>query len=360
MDLIDSLKQIAKNAERQKDKILTEEATKQALVVPFIRALGYDVYNLDEVVPEFTSDHGIKKGEKVDYAIFKDSKPIILIECKKYGVNLEQKAPSQLYRYYSVTDARIGIVTDGVKYSFYTDIEKQNTMDERPYMEIDLSKLDELQIPELKKLAKSTFDLETALETASELKYTKAIRREIASLLENPDRDFVKYFTSLVYDGRFTQGVQEQFTPIVKKAFKEYLREEINKKLNTAFSKETEDSSKENENQKDEVEANESATNDRGIVTTEEEIEGYHIVKSIVREVVSSDRIYHRDTKSYMGILLDDNNRQPICRLHLNTSSWSITFFDENKNEEKVSINSLDDIYKYSEKLKLAVKSYDK
>jgi hypothetical protein len=355
MDLIDQLQSLSQNIERQKDKMLTEEATKNAFVMPFIRALGYDVFNPDEVVPEFTADHGIKKGEKVDYAIFMDEKPTILFECKKFGVNLDQKAPSQLYRYYSVTDAKIGIVTDGSKYNFYTDLEEPNKMDDRPYMEIDLLNLDETLIPQLKKLTKSAFDLEMALETATELKYTKAIRRKISELLDNPNRDFVKYFTSLVYDGRFTQNVQEQFTPIVKKAFKQFIREQINDRLETALSEDQEE-----EVMEEEKSANESEeSKESRIETTEEEIEGFHIVKSIVREVVDPDRVHHRDTISYMGILLDDNNRQPICRLHLNGSQWYISLFDEDKNEDKIQIDSLNDIYKYSEKLKTASKSYD-
>lgn len=354
MDLIDQLESLANNIERQKDKMLTEEATKNAFVMPFIRALGYDIFNPDEVVPEYIADHGIKKGEKVDYAIFIEGDPTILIECKKFGVNLNQKVPSQLYRYYSVTDAKIGIVTDGAKYNFYTDLEEPNKMDDRPYMELDLMNLEKGMIPQLKKLTKSAFDLDLALETATELKYTKAIRRKIADLLENPDRDFVKFFTSLVYDGRFTKKVKEQFTPIVKKAFNQYLRRQIDNRLETAFPEEETETIEES-NEKE----NEKFDGKNGIETTEEEIEGYHIVKSIVREVVAPERVVHRDTKSYMGILLDDNNRQPICRLRFNSSQKYLSLFDEDKNEEKVSIEQLNDIYNHKEQLKVAAKSYD-
>ena len=354
MDLIDQLESLAKNIEKQKDKMLTEEGTKNAFVMPFIKALDYDIFNPDEVVPEFTADYGVKKGEKVDYAIFMDEKPIILIECKKFGVDLNLKAPSQLYRYYSVTDAKIGIVTDGAKYNFYTDLEETNKMDDRPYMELDLLNLEKNMIPQLKKITKSAFDLDLALETATELKYTKAIRREIAELLENPDRDFVKFFTSLVYDGRFTKNVKEQFTPIVKKAFNQYLRKQIDNRLETAFPENDAEPMEDSAN-----DSNEEVESNDGIVTTQEEIEGYHIVKSIVTEVVDPERVVYRDTKSYMGILLDDNNRQPICRLRFNTSQKYLSLFDENKNEEKVSIKKLNDIYSHKEQLRLAAQSYD-
>ncbi|WP_421773112.1 type I restriction endonuclease [Gracilimonas sp.] len=347
MDLIDQLQSISNNIEKQKDKVLTEEATKNAFVMPFIKALGYDVFNPDEVVPEFTSDVGIKKGEKVDYAIFIDGKPAILFECKKLQVDLKAKAPSQLYRYYSVSEAKLGIVTDGRHYHFYSDLEESNKMDDKPYMELDLLNIDEHLIPQLKKISKGTFDLDATLETAVELKYTKAIKREIASLLEEPTKEFVKFFTSLVYDGRFTSNTEEQFTPIVKKAFNQFIREKINAKIDSAFDEEEQ-----------EIEEEEIELSDDGIETTEEEIEGYHIVKAIVSEVVDPKRVVHRDTKSYMGILLDDNNRQPICRLHFNTGNWQITLFDEEKNDRKVSIESLNDIYKHANQLRKAAKSY--
>ncbi len=96
----------------------TEEATKNALVMPFIAALGYDVFNPKEVVPEFTADVGTKKGEKVDYAIMRDGETIILIECKKANGDLSQENMSQLHRYFTVTKARITILTNGIHYRY--------------------------------------------------------------------------------------------------------------------------------------------------------------------------------------------------------------------------------------------------
>lgn len=347
MDLMESLQSIANNIEKQNGKVLTEEATKNAFVMPFIKSLGYDVFNPDEVVPEFTADHGIKKGEKVDYVIMMNGDPTILIECKCYGNDLNKRAPSQLYRYYSVTKAKIGIVTDGQHYHFYTDLEEENKMDDRPYMELDLLDLDSIPQTQLKKLTKLSFDIDTALETATELKYTKEIRRKIKELIEDPTRDFVKLFASQVYDGRFTKKAQEQFTPIVKKAFKQFVRMQINNRIESAIVKEEVEDDPE-----------ESKNGNKEIVTTEEEIQGYHIVRAIVSEVIDPARVTHRDVKSYFGILIDDNNRQPVCRLHLNTSQWYISLFDEEKNKQKIEIESLDNIYKYGNQLKSTALSY--
>ena len=158
------------------DHLETEEATKNALVMPFIRALGYDVFNPKEVVPEFTADVGTKKGEKVDYAVKVDEQPVMLFECKHAGANLSVNHASQLFRYFHVTDARIGVLTNGIVYRFFTDLEESNKMEERPFLEFDVLDYDEQQIEELKKLRKESFDLEEMLSTAHDLKYRKALK----------------------------------------------------------------------------------------------------------------------------------------------------------------------------------------
>jgi len=128
------------------------------------------------------------------------------------------------------------------------------------------------------------------------------------------------------------------------------IREKVNDRLKSALDVEKEEADKEAENEV-------SKKKDNGIVTADDEIEGYNIVKAIVREVVDVKRIFMRDTKSYCGILFDDNNRKPVCRLHFNTPQKSISLFTQ-KEEDRVSIDSVDDIFKYSERLKEKVKEY--
>ena len=149
--------------------------------------------------------------------------------------------------------------------------------------------------------------------------------------------------------GRFTTSVREQFTEFVKKAFQQFVRERVSSRLRNALEQEAV-SVGSLEDVETEVEAQEVLED--GIETTEEELEGYHIVKAIVRQVVAPERIVHRDTKSYMGILLDDNNRRPICRLRFNHSQKYIGLFDEGRVESKQVLEKLDDIYKYAEQLK--------
>lgn len=117
MDFIDRINELAARIPKQLDYCTTEEATKNALVLPFINALGYDIFNPTEVLPEFTADVGIKKGEKVDYAILQNGKPIMLFECKWSGADLSKAHVSQLYRYFNVVpDVRFGILTNGIRH----------------------------------------------------------------------------------------------------------------------------------------------------------------------------------------------------------------------------------------------------
>ncbi|MEA3434937.1 MAG: type I restriction enzyme HsdR N-terminal domain-containing protein [Thermodesulfobacteriota bacterium] len=335
------------------DLLETEEATKNALVMPFIDALGYDIFNPKEVIPEFTADVGTKKGEKVDYAIMQDGEVIILIECKQANSDLNEENISQLFRYFTVTKARIAILTNGIHYRFFSDLDEKNKMDARPFLDLDMQNIRENLLDEVRKLAKERFDLDRMLSTANELKYTSAIKKTLSLQVEKPDDEFVRFFFNATNSGsRFTATAKEQFAVFVQKAFQQFIRESVSDRLRSALQKE-DDKEKKIEEQE------ELAQNENGIVTTEDELEGFQIVRAIICQKVKPNRIAHRDTKSYFGILLDDNNRKPICRLYFNTTQKYIGLFNKNKKETKQPINELTDIYKHTEQLLEAACCYD-
>ena len=356
MDLIDSIKGIASRIPKQMDHIQTEEATKNAFIMPFISALGYDVFNPLEVIPEFTADIGTKKGEKVDYAIKKDNDIIILIECKWSGADLHKDHASQLYRYFSATEARFAILTNGIDYEFYSDIDEPNKMDAKPFFSFNILHFEDHQINELKKFTKSAFSLEDILTTASTLKYTGAIKKILDEELKNPSEAFVRFFTAKIYDRRLTQQVIEQFTHIVKEARIQFINEQINERLKSALS------ANEAVNEIEQVQESDVAIENQpekdGIVTTQDEIDGYNIVKAILYETVDVERVIMRDTKSYCGILLDNNNRKPICRLHFNYSQKYLGVIT-GKNEERIELDSINDIFKYAERIKSTIREYE-
>lgn len=361
MDFIEQLRVLSARIEEQKDVIQTEEATKTAFVMPFINLLGYDVFNPREVVPEYTADVGVKQGEKVDYAIFKDENAIMLIECKKYGEDLSDVHTTQLFRYFSAVHARFAVLTDGVLYRFYTDLEETNKMDIKPFLEFNMFDIQPTLANELKRFTKSAFNLDQNISAASDLKYTKEIKQILMEQLEAPHTEFVRFFLSTVYSGVKTQSVMEQFTEIVRRALHQFLNEQLNYRLQSAIK---EENTAEDTNEVDDID--ESIEEDSNIVTTEEELEGYYIVKSIVREVVDPERIFHRDTVSYMGIILDDSRKKPICRLYFNSDTKYLGLLDsENlgsgglKRFDRVELRGVDDIYNYAEALKLTAQSYD-
>jgi predicted type IV restriction endonuclease len=355
MDFKDQIKQLGDRVAKMLPQIQTEEATKTSLTLPFIQILGYDIFNPSEVNPEFIADIGIKKGEKVDYAIMKNGEPIILIECKHH---LEKLDPhnSQLFRYYHTSKARFGLLTNGLHYRFYTDLVEPNKMDEKPFFEFSLTEIKEAEVDELKKFHKSYFDIESIFTTASELKYSSEIKALLSKEFKEPSEAFVKFFISHVYDGKAMPKIVSQFTEIVKKSINQLISDMINDRLKSALAKEAE-----TEKQRVVEETSKKEEDDsKSIETTEEEKEGYMIVKSILRKRVDAKRIIGRDTKTYYGILLDDNNRKPLCRLWFNGHKKYLVLFDHAKNEVKHELHSLDEIFNHHEALLKSIDLYEK
>lgn len=355
MDFKDEIKLFGERVEKLKNQIQTEEATKNAFIMPFIKALGYDVFDPLEVVPEFVADIGIKKGEKVDYAIVKNGEPTILIECKHWGEDLNPHN-SQLFRYFHTTAAKFGILSNGIIFRFYTDLEEKNKMDEKPFLEFNVTDIKDNQVEELKKFHKSYFDIDNIVTTASELKYMNQLKGFINVEFQNPTEGFVRHFAKQIYQGTLTAKVMEQFTLLTKKSIQQYINDLITERLKSALKKENDDDQKSTEQ---EAALAVDATTESKVDTTPEELEGFMIVKTILRQKISSSRICHRDAQSYFAILLDNNNRKTICRLYLSGNKKYFAFIDEQKKEVKKEITTLDDIFNYAEMLHKIVATYD-
>lgn len=353
MDFKDEIKQLADRVAKMKDKILTEEATKNAFIMPFINCLGYDIFNPLEVVPEFIADIGIKKGEKVDYAILKNDKPIILIECKHWSADLDPHN-SQLFRYFHTTTAKFGILTNGIMFRFYTDLIEHNKMDDKPFFEFRIDDIKDMQIEKLKEFHKSYFSLESIINTASELKFMSELRNLIVQEISEPSDEFTRFFAKSVYPSIVTPKVLEQFRGLVKRSFSQYVNDAISDRLKSALATDQQVAA---ELQKEELTA--APSDENKIVTTEEEREAFYIIKAIVGARVKASRIYMRDKETYCGILLDDNNRKPVCRLHYNGKRKTISFFDTDT-EEKVVIENNSGLYDHASRFINVIDKYEK
>ncbi len=356
MELKLKLEQLHQRVNGLKDQIQTEEATKTAFVMPFIQILGYDIFNPTEVVPEFIADIGTKKGEKVDFVIKKEDEPILIIECKNWKENADAHN-SQLHRYYHVSKARFGVLTNGIIYNFYTDLEQPNIMDEKPFFTINLDDLKDNSIKVLENFTKSGYNLESILDSAEALKYIKAIRKEFEKEIENPSDELVRLLVNRFFEKPLTANRMITFKEYAKRALSISISESISSRLKSALvindNIETEKAVVSTVN----IDQN---TDVSKVITTEEELEAFQIVKAILRERISSDRIAYRDTQSYFGILLDDNNRKPICRFHFGTNRKLIELFHKGKDSgEKIILDSLDGIYSHRNELHQTVENYN-
>jgi len=342
----EKIKSFVSRVETLKDNVLTEEATKTSLIMPFFSLLGYDVFNPIEFVPEFVADVGIKKGEKVDYAIVLNGEPVILIEAKSVSEKLE-KHDSQLFRYFGTTKAKFAILTNGITYRFYTDLDEPNKMDGTPFLNIDLLDLRDSDIAELKKFEKTSFDVENIINTASDLKYCGMIKQFLKAEFSSPSDEFAKLILSTgIYSGRFTQTIMDKFKPIVKKSITQYINELVNDKIKNALNIDGE-AIPQGEIVDDIPEAPETD----GIITTEDELQAYYIVKSILGEVVDINRVTYKDTVSYFGILIDGKVTRWICRVFLKENVQYIIIPDGNENI-KYPLENISDIYKLADALK--------
>ena len=316
--------------------------------MPFFRILGYDVFNPNEFMPEFVADVGLKKGEKVDYAIKLDNEPVILVECKSINEKLE-KHDSQLYRYFGTTTAKFAILTNGIVYRFYTDIDELNKMDEAPFLEINLLDLRDEQIVKLQHFTKENFDKDAIYDSAEGLKNEAQIRQILKDEIDNPSEELVKFILGKgVYNRAKTQSVIEKYTPIVKNAFDYIIKDLLSKKIETAFANTEPTTASEPPSDNDNTNISDKFENT--IVTTEEELEAYYIVKAILSKNINVDRITYSDKESYFAIILDNRITKWLCRIYIKKNKKYIAIV-ENGEKIKYPIENISDIYDYADKL---------
>ncbi|WP_270215281.1 type I restriction endonuclease [Clostridium butyricum] len=353
MDIKEKLYTLSERAEKIIEQIKSEEGTKQSLILPFFQILGYDVFNPLEFCPEFDADYGIKKGEKVDYAIIIDNEPTILVEAKQCNDNLD-KHGSQLFRYFNSSKAKFGVLTNGIKYRFFTDLDETNKMDLKPFFEVNLLNLNDTQISYLKNFQRDSLDVTSILSTAEELKYSNLIKDFLKQQLSSPSEDFANFILSNIYDGRKTANVVEKFLPIIKKAYNQL----INETLSTKFAETLKvDSKSEKETTSQENDLLDINSTVNKIITTAEELEAFAIIKSILRPTINPNDITYKDTETYFGILYKNNTRKWICRLYLGAKK-SIVFPTEDKKQERFYLDTINDIYSYEDQLKSLVEKF--
>ncbi len=301
MDFIDEIRQFSEKAKNVISHLKTEEATKTALILPFLQILGYNVFDPLEVVPEYTADVGTKKGEKVDYAIMVGGKPAILIEAKPVTDSLAGHG-TQLFRYFTTTPAKFAILTNGLVYKFFSDLQEPNKMDDQAFLEFNIIEPREALVAEVKKFHKETFNADDLFSAAANLKYSTQIRSIFESELKEPSDEFLRFLLRDVHPGKITQGVLEKFRPLVKRTIGVYLSEMIGEKLKSAIATTMETEKRVAAEAETTEVADEDASKPK-IMTTLEELEAFYTIKSILREVVDTKRITYKDTARFSSTI---------------------------------------------------------
>lgn len=302
MDFIEQITQFSERIKRIKDSVCTEEATKTSLILPFFQILGYDVFNPLEFLPEYTADTGIKKGEKVDYAILNNSDPLILIEAKAANIELTPKHMNQLLRYFMVTKARFGILTNGIVYKFFSDLEESNKMDSVPFFEFNFLDLKKDKIEELKQFHKDNFSLKNILNNASDLKYMSMIKESIAKQFLDPSDQLVKALIKNIYPGTKTQAVLDKFRDMIKKAITEYMNDIISDRINSVISPDIDTSA-----------SSSTQTENKELVLSVKEIETMDYIKNMFHTNID---ITYKKTSRYVYMQIGDSSNKWICRVY--------------------------------------------
>lgn len=355
MDFVDMVRAHAKRVSELRDIVINEESTKTSLIMPFFQLLGYDPSDPRVVIPEYYSDFGEKKECRVDFAIKRGGDIVIIVEAKRVGDALDGAREAQLQKYFqNLLSVKIAVLTDGVVYKFFTDLENVNVMDKKPFMTFDFSHIEEGLISELQRLCNDCFDTDRALSAAQELKYLGQLKKLVSDEMGTPSDEMVRLFAKQVYEGKLTNTVVEAFRERLKMAFEHHVGSVINARLENAKQPSIAVSSQSDDEPKPETQEEDSR-----IITTPEEIEGYHIVRAIMSQIVDPEKVVMRDTISYCGILFENNNRKPICRLHFNSlTNMQLETFDSEKKGTRYKLEKISDIYKYAEALQSVVGYY--
>lgn len=308
--------------------VTNEEMTKQSLIIPFIQVLGFDVFNPLEVRPEFYADFGKKKGEKVDYALFKECHPIAFVEAKSVNESLPNH-DAQLSRYFNaVPEVKLGIITNGVEYRFFTDLTADNIMDDKPFLIINLSNLKDSDIDNLLRFKKDTFDTESLVKYAEEIVYTSALDNSIKELLKNPNDEFIRFLIKDFSNSRVTTNVIERFRPLVKKAISNAVLDIVSKGL---YQQDTAEIHEEcliepvpNEDMPGNAHTEDEPIKRKSVVTTQDELQAFELIKNIlIKNNRSVDNLNYKDTTSYFSLYMNTLNRW-LIRINLDANNKNI------------------------------------
>lgn len=324
-DLEKNLQELSSRASVIKNHITNEEGTKTSLILPLFKILGYDIENPQKMIPEYTVEN-----DRVDYSIMQDNAPLLFIEAKSVKEDLN-KHKEQAKKYFNNSDTKIICLTNGLTYNFYSDINKDNIMDDEPFLSFDIEKITDFEIRYLKNLSIDNFTMENYSDVVYQIKATEFIRHQ----LENPSDEFIRFVANNISNKKKTKKFLEKVKKLIFGSVKDVLSVISNGKIVIS-------------------QINTSAkikSNNPQIITTEEELEGYKIIVSILSEIYSVTNLNYKDTQKYFAIIANKKPGNWIARLYLGVKKKSIMLPDGNNGYKRYQLNDINDLYKYKDEL---------
>lgn len=350
MDFIDKAREQAKRVAEQKNIVTTEQAAKTSLILPFLQMLGYDVFNAAQIIPECIADWAEKKGEKVDYTVKVGDKTVMLIECKQVGDPLDASKENQLANYFHhLQDCKVGVLTNGIIFKFYTDLNAENVMDTEPFFVFDFTNFKEWQVRRLEMFSKD--NITKTDEINSDIVKTRnfvAVSRYLKKELLEPSDEFVKHaIKQMPFIKRTSESIVEEFKDHVKKAYAQNQQDYFDAQISRL---------KEAQLAEQEQKPVEPAQSKPTFMTTIEELQALAIVKSMLYSQIPSEKIVMRDSENYCDILTSNTR---IVRLFFNDPGLLQISFPTNPdyaNLGKIDIKSVEKLNEHAEKIFSTVK----
>ncbi len=303
-----------------------EAQTRMYLIEPFFEMLRYNRgLFVGDLHPEYDADFGDRTSKKVDYAIIlKGKTPDIIIECKKASKKLTDIDVRQLNEYFMYTkDSKIGILTNGIEYQFFTrNSGSKTSLNPKPFFTFNLREFDSIALETLAMFLRTSIEMNSIIEEAEEIYFLDNFEEAFAKELSSPSRDFIKAIYSNMGGNRMSDKQEVQIRALINSV-----------SVKSAL---------------DKLMAKEAASTNSGIITTDEEMKVFHIIKTIVAQhkKVETDSIGFRDLKGKFLILLDDNQKKRICDLRISPNKRVLEV-----NGEKFDIPDIDSIIKLKKKL---------
>lgn len=351
MEFLERIKELGKKISEQKSFVATEQAAKTSFVMPFLQALGYDVFNAVEVIPEYVADWAAKKGEKVDYTIKVGGQTMMLLECKQVDDTLDAAKENQLANYFHhVQECNIGVLTNGIVYKFYTDLNAENIMDTEPFFVFDFTAFKDPHIARLEMFSKANITKTDVINSdIIKIRNYSATIEALKKDFSNPADDWVKYIIKqMPFIKRSTEAVVEEFREHIKKAVVQFEQDFFDAQI--ARLKETTQAPTPEQQAKPTEQPPEKSS----IQTTVEEMQALSIVRSMLYKIIPSEKIALKDSENYCNISYVTTGWPTIVRLNFSDPNKLSISFPGNPDLTslgKIEIKSVEKLNDHSDKI---------